>query len=45
MVVGLGDKVDLSNIGHYIKFALESKENDCTKIACGIISDLSERMD
>ena len=45
MVVGLGDKVDLSNIGHYIKYALESKENDCTKIACGIISDLSERMD
>jgi len=45
MVVGLGEKVDLSNIGHYIKYALESKENDCTKIACGIISDLSERMD
>lgn len=28
-------------MGLYLKYALESQENDCTRIACGIISDLS----
>jgi len=29
----------------YIKYALESKDNDCVKLACGIISDLSGSME
>ena len=41
MVVGLGDKIEFQEIGKYIKYALESKDNDCAKLACGIISDLS----
>lgn len=45
MVVGLGDKIDISDIGNYIKYALESKDNDCAKLACGIISDLSGSME
>jgi hypothetical protein len=43
-VVGAGDKIQINEIGHYIKYALESKENECTKLACGIISDLSSTM-
>ena len=42
MIVGCGDKVELKEIGRYIKFALESQENECMKLACGIISDLGE---
>ena len=45
MVVGLGDKIDISEIGCYIKYALESRDNDCAKLACGIISDLSGSME
>jgi len=41
MVVGLGEKIDISEIGCYIKYALESRDNDCVKLTCGIISDLS----
>lgn len=42
LVVGLGDRLEFNEtIGSYIKYALESKENDCTKLACGIVSDLS----
>jgi|DEB0MinimDraft_12_1074336.scaffolds.fasta_scaffold26028_2 hypothetical protein len=45
MVVGVGDKIDITEIGSYIKYALESKDNDCAKLACGIISDLSGSME
>jgi len=42
LVVGLGDRLEFNEtIGSYIKYALESQENDCTKIACGIVSDLA----
>mmetsp|Transcript_21705 Transcript_21705/g.33430 ORF Transcript_21705/g.33430 Transcript_21705/m.33430 type:complete len:223 (-) Transcript_21705:498-1166(-) len=41
LVVGCGDKIDITSIGPYIKHALQSDENACTKLACGIISDLS----
>lgn len=44
LVVGMGDKIDISEIGNYIKYALESKDNDCAKLACGILSDLSGSM-
>jgi len=44
LVVGLGDKIEIQEIGSYIKYALESKANDCAKLACGIISDLSGSM-
>jgi hypothetical protein len=38
----LGERLEFNEtIGSYIKYALESKENDCTKLACGIVSDLS----
>lgn len=44
MCVGLGDKIDLTEIGRYLKAALQSQEDDCAKSACGIISDLSNSM-
>ena len=40
-VVGCGEHIEIPEVGQYIKHALESKETDCTKLACGIISDLS----
>lgn len=39
-----GNKVEIEEIGKYLKFALESKDNECTKLACGIVSDLSESL-
>lgn len=43
-MVGAGDKIQIQEIGSYIKYAIESKENECVKLACGIISDLSGSM-
>lgn len=42
MIVGCGDKVELKEIGRYIKHALESQESECMKLACGIIQDIAE---
>lgn len=44
MVVGLGENIEIGSIGSYIKYALQSKENECAKLACGIVSDLSSNM-
>jgi len=44
MCVGLGDKIDLTEIGRYIKVALKTTDDECAKNACGIVSDLSNSM-
>ena len=44
LVVGLGDKIDLSLMGNYVKHALQSMDNDCCGLACGLVSDLSGSM-
>ena len=36
--------MDISEIGCYLKYALESQDDDCARLACGIIQDLSESM-
>jgi hypothetical protein len=43
LVAGLGNPefINMSEIGLYVKHALESKDSDCAGLACGIISDLS----
>ena len=44
LVVGFGEQIEIAEIGSYIKYALQSKDNECTKLACGIVSDLSTGM-
>ena len=44
LVNGVGESIDISQIGSYIKYALESQDDDCARIACGIMSDLSSNM-
>ena len=41
LAVGCCEKIELQEICQYLKFALESKDNECSRSACGIISDLS----
>jgi hypothetical protein len=48
LVSGVGEIgnsiLDLQKIGVYIKHALESRDNECASLACGIISDLSTNL-
>ena len=39
--VGLGDQVNIKDFGQYIFWALEGEDEDCTRVACGIISDIA----
>lgn len=43
-VNGLGTDIPVPEIANYVKYALESEEQDCAKIACGIVSDMSSSM-
>ena len=43
-VSGLGESIDITEMACYIKYALQSQDDDCAKLACGIISDLSSSM-
>lgn len=41
LAYGCPEKLELDEICKYLKHALESKENACARLACGIISDLA----
>jgi len=41
VVCGLGSKVNIKDFGQYLFWALEGEDEDCTRLACGIISDLA----
>jgi importin subunit beta-1 len=44
LVSGQGENIDISQIGSYVKYALESQDDDCARLACGIITDLASNM-
>ena len=44
LCVGAGENINLAEIGVYLKHALQSQDDDCAKLACGIISDLAGTM-
>lgn len=33
-------RVNIRDFGQYIYWALEGEDEDCTRVACGIISDI-----
>ena len=37
---GLQGRVNIKDFGQYLYWALEGEEEDCTRVACGIISDI-----
>ena len=44
LVLGQGPNINISQIGSYIKYALETQDGDCARLACGIITDLAGNM-
>lgn len=37
---GMHGRVNIRDFGQYIYWALEGEDEDCTRVACGIISDI-----
>jgi hypothetical protein len=42
---GCGEKIKIDEIGKYIKVALGQYDDECPKIACGVLSDLAMTTD
>jgi len=38
---GIGEKLDVTPFGQYIMWALNGKDDECVRLACGIISDIA----
>jgi hypothetical protein len=41
LINGVGDRVNIADFGKYIVFALSGKDDECCKLACGLVSDLT----
>ena len=38
---GIGNKVNVKDFGMYIIWALKGDDDECVRLACGVISDLA----
>jgi hypothetical protein len=41
LCTGLKNKVNVKDFGQYLLFALKGDDEDCTRVACGIVSDIA----
>lgn len=41
---GLGERVNLDQMGSYIMYALKGDDDECVRLACGIVSDIAGAM-
>lgn len=44
LINGIGERININDIGQYIVFALNGSDDECTRLACGIVSDLATAM-
>jgi len=38
---GIGDRINVNDFGQYIVWALNGDDDECVRLACGLISDLA----
>ena len=41
LINGVGDRLDLNEFGQYVVWALQGDDEECLRLACGIVSDLA----
>lgn len=41
LINGVGERINLDQFGQYIVWALKGDDDECTRIACGLVSDLA----
>ena len=41
LCVGVQNRVPVNDFGQYIKWALEGDDDECCRIACGIVTDIA----
>lgn len=41
LINGIGERVNVDEFGQYIVWALKGEDDECTRLACGLVSDLA----
>ena len=41
LCTGLQNKINVKDFGQYLLFALKGDDEDCARVACGIVSDIA----
>ena len=41
LINGVGSRINVNKFGQYVVFALKGEEDECVRLACGIVSDLA----
>lgn len=41
LINGLGSRVNVNEFGQYVVWALQGKDDECIRIACGLVSDVA----
>lgn len=41
---GITDRINIKDFGEYIVFALTGSDEECVRLACGIISDIASAL-
>jgi hypothetical protein len=44
LVNGVGDRIKIDEFGQYIVFALKGDDDECVRLACGLVSDLASAL-
>jgi hypothetical protein len=44
LINGVGNRINVNEFGQYIVFALKGDEDECIRLACGIVSDLASAL-
>ena len=41
LINGVGDRIPIQEFGQYVVWALKSQDDECVRLACGLVSDLA----
>ena len=41
---GIGSRINIQDFGNFLVFALKGEDDECVRLACGIVSDLAGAM-
>ena len=44
LINGIGERINLDEFGQYIVWALKGDDDECTRLACGLVSDLASAL-
>ena len=44
LINGIGERINIDNFGQYIVWALKGDDDECIRLACGIVSDLASAL-